>query len=934
MAIKGAFGAGFVKGFGESMKDNADKRFAQQERYVDNMMENARRLAPKYMQDKATADSAIDLMNEFQDRYGVTNEEFIALYQTHDVAEVYKMIQSEEAGLRPKQQLDVRKNILSALNIPKGTKLPDGMSAEEAVRSMILGYAQNLETKPGDASEAHKNNSWAKAISSVLSLNPRASAEEQIAGMQVAGVPVQEILQYQAMQGAKYKPLEGVSRGGVLSFDDGYEAGDYDQTVKSYQSAFRFTFAKTDDLSTLVEGATQTTEALNRIGAANTSELATKIYQGGIAMANLELALANTGVKEVSRDVALRTLSAEVTTAEQFNNMQSAIKSGLAADLIRESLDKHGTLTEEYVNLILQNKPKEEPKGGQEIIVAPGADVGAAVAAQMAAGAGGEPVVADPVKLDMTGAPGFRERDDIATQTEAAIPEAKPVDPALTNANIVSGLVTPEVAPTTATIKEPTADAVPKVSAPIEEKISAPTVQNVNDSFVDTEEKDLSVEDQVEKRYQAVQSFLDEASAVAGETTETAMQAVANVIDIADRAALKGTFKVGTKLATAVGATAQHMGYDDTAKAWYKWSIENKDSGTTTPLLTQQINDLLDNLGWADYSEGINLPSPDTEMGGAGPILGAIPLADMTADFISSLNQEESAEVLVKEIFDDVAAMSEEEKAAKIEELKAVAAALKNSNYASEMEERIRDDARQFAQDRRSYPQPLDRIIIEKDQEEEERDVNREAAMLYGRAQDTEMGGGTFSSDAESANMIQDVREPEMISYEEWKDMSKADRKKIGLDLSLVAIQNRTRGGRIPIPEGFSLPARLRMKQPENRATPKAEGKPRVPADEAIMTRPTKQDLTSPTTEGSISVERSTGPSKALADLRTTFNRIHGKKSKASKQLEKVLREAQSGTPIQYTDVNQLLRITRSLPKTKTRDDLAAKLYDLAQGLR
>ena len=111
------------------------------------------------------------------------------------------------------------------------------------------------------------------------------------------------------------------------------------------------------------------------------------------------------------------------------------------------------------------------------------------------------------------------------------------------------------------------------------------------------------------------------------------------------------------------------MGYDDTAKALYKWSIKNKDSGTTTPLLTQQINDLLDNLtipyilpdGVPDYTRGINLPSPDSEMGGAGPVLGAIPLADMTADFIRSLNQEESAEVLVQEIFDNVAAMSDEE---------------------------------------------------------------------------------------------------------------------------------------------------------------------------------------------------------------------------------------------------------------------------------
>jgi hypothetical protein len=429
------------------------------------------------------------------------------------------------------------------------------------------------------------------------------------------------------------------------------------------------------------------------------------------------------------------------------------------------------------------------------------------------------------------------------------------------------------------------------------------------------------------------------------------MQAVANVIDIADRASLQATFKVGTKLATAVGATAQHMGYDDTAKAWYKWSIENKDSGTTAPLLTQQINDLLDNLGWADYSEGVNLPSPDTEMGGAGPILGAIPLADMTADFIRSLNQEESAEVLVKEIFDDVAAMSDEEKAAKIEELKAVAATLKLD---SGMEDRIRDDARQFAQDRRSYPQPLDTIIIEKDEEEganvltraTDTPASKELQAMIDESRSDVAGfntpgeSTTYEIDPEAslrAGASINTVEPadEMLSYEVWKDMTKAERKSVGLDLPLVTIQNRVRSGSIPLPEGKSLPTPLRMKQERYLAASTESGTvPRVPADEAIMTRPTKQDLTSPTTESSISVERSAGPSKALADLRTTFNRIHGKKSKASKQLEKVLQDAQSGTPIQYTDVNQLLRITRSLPKTKTRDDLAAKLYDLAQGLR
>lgn len=918
MAIKGAFGAGFVKGFGESMKDNADKRFAQQERYVDNMMENARRLAPKYMQDKATADSAIDLMNEFQDRYGVTNEEFIALYQTHDVAEVYKMIQSEEAGLRPKQQLDVRKNILSALNIPKGTKLPDGMSAEEAVRSMILGYAQNLETKPGDASEAHKNNSWAKAISSVLSLNPRASAEEQIAGMQVAGVPVQQILQYQAMQGGKYKPLTGVSRSGVLSFDDGYEDGDYDRTYNSYSSTFRQTFANTDDLSSLDSASME--EAMNRLDVSEESQLVQRIKSGGIAMADLELALANTGVRPTARSQALRAIAAEVNTGQQFTNMQAAVKSGLAADLIRESIDKHGTLTEEYVNLILQNKTKEEPKGGQVITVAPGADVGAAVAAQMAAGAGEEPSFAERQA----------GRYSLDAQTEAAIPEVKTVDPELTNASIVSGLVTPEVSTTTDTMEEPKVDAVPEVSAPIEEKVSAPTVQNINDAFDEdaAEEKALTVEDQADARFAAVQKFIDETSA----NTVTALQALDNISAIADRATVKAKWAVGTKLGTAVGATAQALGHDDTAKAWYKWSIENKDRGTTSPLLIQQINDLLDNLGVPDFTESVNLPSPDTEMGGAGPILGAIPLADMTADFISSLNQEESAEVLVKEIFDDVAAMSEEEKAAKIEELKAVAATLKEGEDAGINPRAIGTVGFQdlgLREDVRPQEETTEEALFSR---------NRRT-----QGETTDLGDMTgapgFREDRPLADIIMDQRtierEPELLSYEVWKDMTKAERKSVGLDLPLVTIQNRVRSGSIPLPRGKSLPTPLRMKQERYlAASTESEDAPRVPADEAIMTRPTKQDLTSPTAESSISVERSAGPSKALADLRTTFNRIHGKKSKASKQLEKVLQEAQSGTPIQYTDVNQLLRITRSLPKTKTRDDLAAKLYDLAQGLR
>lgn len=859
MAIKGAFGAGFVQGFGESMKKNAEKRFDQQQRYVDNMMENARRLAPKYMQDKATADSAVELMNEFQTRYGVTNEEFIALYQTHDVGEVYKMIQAEEAGLRPNEQLDVRKNILGALNIPKGTKLPAGMRAEDAVRSMVLGYAQNLGSKPGDVSEAHKNNSWAKAVSNVLALNPRASAEEQIAGMQVAGVPVQQILQYQAMQGGKYKPLEGVTRSGVINFDDGYSDGDYDTTYSSYASAFRLTFANTDDISAL--NGLPLDEAMKKAGVSTKEELVERIKAGGVAMAELELSLANVGVGKTTRDSAMRRIAAEVNTGQQFDNMKAAVNSGLAVDLIRESMAKYGSLTDEYIDKILQNQPVKKKAAAAPISTAPVVTEPSAAAVQTAEVLGQEPSLAERQA-------GRFDRDVLPQQ---------PIDPSLTNAGIVSGLVGGDVV----------SDTAPSVSTTEDSSV---TMQNLSKLYNPAEDKEMSVEDRINAKREATKQ-------IAGDVADT-LEGVGDKLAAIDKTldAISGnaTLNVAAKALTTLGSLAQVAGKEDLSKTLYSKAIEAEDGSIGgvrfNEGLYEATNEILDNLNLFMPDE----IAPDTDAVNA--FIDYPNTAGRNLDADLGIGYEPATTRLYSTM----------------DRLKKLSLAVSQDEITPEA------------------------IVEAVSKPAEERDVNRAAAMLYGKAQDTEMGGGTFSSDATSANLIQpEKRQPELISYEEWKGMSKADRKKIGLDLSLYAIQNRTRGGRIAIPEGYSLPDRLRMDQPENMATSEAEASPRVPADEAIMTKPSRQDLSTPSSsEEGISVERSTDASKSLSGLRTMFKRIHGKNSKAADQLERVLQEAQSGTPIQYTDVNQLLRITRSLPKTKTRDELAKKLYDLAQGLR
>ena len=418
MAISGAFGAGFVQGFGESMKKNAETRAEKQQRYVDNMMENARRMAPKYAQDQATATATIGLMDEFETRYGVSNEEFIALAQTHDINKVYENIQIAERGLRDGQKLDVKSQILGALKIPEGAKLPDGMSAEDAVRSMVLGYANNVSSKPDDTSETHKNMSWGKAISDILVLNPRASAEEQISAMKIAGVPVQEILQYEAAAGSTYKPLQNVARTGVLDFSDDYKASDYQTIARSFTRTINSIMSDNEDLS--LATAESLDEAMKAVGVDNVAALSQMTVSAGRAVADLDLDLANNGMKEHNRIRMLQRLGEQINMGTEITALKQAVDSGLAMRLVQESLDKNGKLTQEYIDAILSNREVEQVKADEVTAATPDTPAFLSDPSTPALGGG---TVGGPDVGDRPSIPVMPE-DDVDTAAEPE-PEAK-----------------------------------------------------------------------------------------------------------------------------------------------------------------------------------------------------------------------------------------------------------------------------------------------------------------------------------------------------------------------------------------------------------------------------------------------------------------------------------------------------------------------------
>jgi hypothetical protein len=366
MAIRGAFSAGLVKGFATSLQDRIKENQERFNELVDSQMDTVRRAAPKMAQSMAEAKNADIIRQEMKAEFGVTDEEFLAIAQNYDVTQVYGAIQKAQDNLPEGSKID-KSQFLGSLNIPKGVKLPEGMTAEQALENIYLGYARNIAGKPDDKSEVHKTKSWGQALKDTLMLDPASSAEDHLSAMQYMGIPVQDVLTYQAATGGRYEPLPGVKR--VKGFDievTDYKDTDYSSTANTYERTFTRTFAGTDDLA----NATNVEGALEALAAKDETELGSKLRKGGIAIADLELALSQSGVdSQLTRDQALLRLSKEVNTSAEMDNLLAGVENGLASELILESLEKNGKLTDEYIEYILTGtKPdiQETSAGGTD----------------------------------------------------------------------------------------------------------------------------------------------------------------------------------------------------------------------------------------------------------------------------------------------------------------------------------------------------------------------------------------------------------------------------------------------------------------------------------------------------------------------------------------------------------------------------------------
>ena len=101
--------------------------------------------------------------------------------------------------------------------------------------------------------------------------------------------------------------------------------------------------------------------ALKAAGVDDEAALGNRLRKGGIAIADLELTLSQSGLdSQLTRDQALLRLSKEVNTSAEMDSLLAGVESGLASELILESLEKNGRLTDEYIEYILTGAKPEK----------------------------------------------------------------------------------------------------------------------------------------------------------------------------------------------------------------------------------------------------------------------------------------------------------------------------------------------------------------------------------------------------------------------------------------------------------------------------------------------------------------------------------------------------------------------------------------------
>ena len=364
--IKGAALSGFVSGFGEEFAKGISERQERFDKYEDEQIATAKAKEPYLAKDRASADSAILMMNNLKRDFGLSNEDFIGLAQSNtDIESVYKSIYTAQKQYdnMPNGGKLSRADIMGTLKIPETFEIPQGVTAEDMIYKIFTNNAYNLSQDPNNRSEEHKANSFGKAISSALMLNPKTSAREAVNNMEILGIRGENLLNY--TPGQRGTAIEGLQASPFTLPDIEYDKDQLMRTSNRYEKDILQSFGAIDKDGQLLseedwaDGIRTTDDAGKGITGLQ------KAKRAGSAFAKLETFMIAQGLDigfgiGNKRNAVLEDIANQINTKEEVDNFIKNVNNGNATKIIVDAVRKDGNINDDAIDAILGSVIKKK----------------------------------------------------------------------------------------------------------------------------------------------------------------------------------------------------------------------------------------------------------------------------------------------------------------------------------------------------------------------------------------------------------------------------------------------------------------------------------------------------------------------------------------------------------------------------------------------
>lgn len=362
----------FLEGFNEAFFGDIEKRTEKYESTLQDLRAKAQARVKGLAERRAKLGTYKEIAGSLSRDLEMTDAEILQLSSVMPLEQAYETINKEMARYRDAGYNLTKDKVLSMMQLPEGFKMPEGMTLEKGLRTVLgldfdhLSQAQQNGFDP--KSEGVQQSSWRRALGKFIMSDPRGMAAEELANMTIGGYKGSELMAFDPYAAAG-KPLQGITRTRETLFENvdyDYEKN-FGKTSKEFVSYLSDRIESVDYnndivLNNLAQSEGGETIAAKKRQYTRVGEQFAELDRQ-LAFGASELGFGNYGV----RNTMLRNLASNIDSLEEANLFEKAISSGFAIDYIKA---KKGVITAQDFDNILAGKGLEESDMSAEDIAA------------------------------------------------------------------------------------------------------------------------------------------------------------------------------------------------------------------------------------------------------------------------------------------------------------------------------------------------------------------------------------------------------------------------------------------------------------------------------------------------------------------------------------------------------------------------------------